>query len=236
MNNDKTNIRAGTNTALHVDNISKSFKQGNRKIDVLIKASLSLEQGEIVSLAGQSGSGKSTFLHIAGLLESADSGSIKICGKEAIGASDKLRTELRREYIGFVYQFHNLQPEFSALENVMIPQIISGKNKKEAAQRAENLLAGMSLQNRIHHRPAALSGGEQQRVAIARAIANSPKILLADEPTGNLDPKTADKVLAGLMDMARETGTGVLIVTHNMEIAEQTDRVLELNNGRIVGF
>lgn len=223
-------------TLLKIDGLNKTFRQGGRELHVLQNLSMRIAGGEIVALVGPSGSGKSTLMQIAGLLDSPTSGQIQINGKPVQKMGDDARTKLRREYIGFVYQSHHLLPEFSARENVALPQIIAGKAKKAANAKADEMLRALGLGERLTHRPATLSGGEQQRVAIARALANDPMLLFADEPTGNLDPKTAEEVFQILLDQVRGRGIGALIATHNMELAEQMDRVLELKAGRIVPF
>ncbi len=217
--------------ALRLDNVSRSFEQGGSRLEVLKGASMSLSPGELVALVGPSGAGKSTLLHVAGLLEPPDGGEVHLAGKPCGGLSDGERTRLRRDSLGFVYQFHHLLPEFSALENVMLPGMIAGVGKASARVRAAELLALLGLEARSHHRPGLLSGGEQQRVAIARALANRPRVLLADEPTGNLDHATAMTVFERLVDLARETGIAVLVATHNLELANKMDRVLALEDG-----
>ena len=205
-------------------NLTKSYPSGEGRLDVLQNFSLEIPAGEIVALVGPSGCGKTTLLQVAGLLDRPDSGSVMIKGEEAATLSESERTELRLKYLGFVYQFHHLLPEFSALENVTLPQLIAGVSKRDAEARAKTLLDSFGLMKRLHHRPAQLSGGEQQRVAIARALANHPKLLLADEPTGNLDPETATSVFAQFMEYARKSRLSVLLVTHNPEIAAKADR------------
>ncbi|MBI1775449.1 MAG: ABC transporter ATP-binding protein [Proteobacteria bacterium] len=214
--------------------IARSFRQGGRALEVLRGIDLALGPGQMVGLVGPSGAGKSTLLHIAGLLERPDAGSIRVAGKEAQAMGDDERTRLRRETIGFVYQFHHLLPEFSALENVMMPQLIAGLRRSEAKARAEQLLAMVGLSERASHRPARLSGGEQQRVAIVRAVANVPRLLLADEPTGNLDPGTAADVFEQLRRIVRATGLAALIATHNLELAGKLDRIVALRDGVLV--
>lgn len=218
---------------LKLSDVKKSFKQGSQKLEVLRGVNLEIAQGEIVALIGPSGSGKSTMLQIAGLLEPPTSGRVLLNNQDCSKQNDNIRTMLRREYLGFVYQYHNLLPDFSALENVVLPQLIAGKNKKDAEERAAWLLEKMKLDNRLSHRPAELSGGEQQRVAIARALANTPKLLLADEPTGNLDPRTADLVFDALLNIIKETGLAALVATHNMELAGAMDKQITLQNGKI---
>jgi lipoprotein-releasing system ATP-binding protein len=217
--------------ALRLDNIQRRFKQAGGVLEVLRGASLTVNPGECVALIGPSGAGKSTLLHIAGLLEQPDGGDVILAGRSCRGMSEAERTDMRGRYLGFVYQFHYLLPEFSALENVMIPIMIEGTARGEARQRARQLLASVGLAQRETHRPARLSGGEQQRVAIVRAIANRPQVLLADEPTGNLDPGTADAVFDELMKLVRTTQLAALIATHNPEIAQRMDRVVTLRNG-----
>ena len=221
------------NAILSLCDIKKSFKQGSQKLEVLRGVNLDIKQGEIVALIGPSGSGKSTMLQIAGLLETPTSGRILLNNQDCSKQSDAVRTMLRREYLGFVYQYHNLLPDFSALENVVLPQLIAGKKKSLAEDRAKWLLEKMKLDNRLSHRPAELSGGEQQRVAIARALANTPKLLLADEPTGNLDPRTADLVFDALLNIIKETGLAALVATHNMELAKAMDKQVALQNGKL---
>ena len=219
--------------ALLLDGVKKVFRQGTVELTVLSGADLTLRAGELVALLGPSGAGKSTLLHLAGLLERPDGGEIRIDAQECGGLSDERRTMLRRSALGFVYQFHHLLPEFSALENVMIPQMIAGVARGVARDKAGELLQRVGLGERISHRPARLSGGEQQRVAIVRALANDPQILLADEPTGNLDLATADGVMETLIDITRATGLAVLIATHNLEIANRLDRIVTLEGGKL---
>ena len=213
---------------LRLESISKHFYQGTQRLDVLKELDLEINQKEIIALVGPSGSGKSTLLQIAGLLEKPSNGHIFLDGTDCVTASDALSTSLRRDYLGFVYQYHNLLGDFDALENVVLPQLIAGKNKKEAKNKAEWLLVRLGLKERLKHRPAELSGGEQQRVAIARALANTPKLLLADEPTGNLDPSTSDNVFLELLNIVKETGLSALIATHNMDLAAKMDREVAL--------
>ncbi len=214
--------------------IVRTFRQGRQDLEVLRGIDLEVAEGEIVALVGPSGSGKSTLLHIAGLLETPDSGEVTIIGQPCAGLDDDGRTTMRRGNLGFVYQYHHLLPEFSALENVAIPQIIAGFKRGEAKRRARELLGWMGLEAREKHRPARLSGGEQQRVAIARAIAASPRLLLADEPTGNLDPDTAADVFSVLLKLVRGAGLGALVATHNPDLAARMDRVVRLHGGRLV--
>jgi lipoprotein-releasing system ATP-binding protein len=211
--------------------LQRTFVQGDRRLEVLRAISLDLKAGEIVALVGQSGSGKSTLLHIAGLLERPDGGEVVVDGKPTTTLGDGPRTALRRKFLGFVYQYHHLLPEFSALENVMLPQMLNGLSRSEARVRSADLLAMVGLEDRAEHRPGRLSGGEQQRVAIARAVANAPRVLLADEPTGNLDAGTADTVFRQLLALVRETGMAALIATHNPELAARMDRTLHLKDG-----
>ena len=220
---------------LELKNLRRSFKQGGQTLEVLRGIELDIEKGEVVALIGPSGAGKSTLLQIAGLLEQPSKGEIYLDGLKCSKLSDAMRTSLRRDYLGFVYQYHNLLPDFDAVENVMMPLLIAGVNPKAAREKAEKLLKRLGLGKRLKHRPAELSGGEQQRVAIARALANTPKLLLADEPTGNLDPKTAESVFAELIAIVKETGLSALVATHNMELAKQMDRVVELKDGVLVG-
>ena len=216
---------------LSLREIKRTFVQGDRRLEVLRGISLDLRPGEIVALVGQSGSGKSTLLHIAGLLERPDDGDVIVDGKSAGTASDRERTALRRRFLGFVYQYHHLLPEFSAIENVMLPQMLNGRSRTEARARAIELLAMVQLKDRADHRPGRLSGGEQQRVALARAVANAPRMLLADEPTGNLDSSTADAVFRQLLVLVRETGMAALIATHNPDLAARMDRTVTLKDG-----
>ncbi|MCB9991419.1 MAG: ABC transporter ATP-binding protein [Rhodospirillales bacterium] len=227
---------AVASTLLHVEGLEKSFKQGGETLTILKNLSLSIEKGEMVALVGPSGAGKSTLLHMIGLLDSPTAGQIIVNGHEASKLGDEERTKLRREFLGFIYQFHYLQPEFSAVENVIIPQMIAGKSKRAAKKTAEQLLESLGLGHRFSHRPGTLSGGEQQRVAIARALANSPKLLLADEPTGNLDPETSSDVFDILIKLVKDTGIGALIATHNMDLADRMDKVFELKNGRVFAY
>lgn len=216
---------------LDVKNLSRTYHQGDNSLTVFENLSLSIKRGEIVALVGSSGSGKSTLLHALGLLDRPTSGEIILDGMAAHNADDKTRTNLRQKYLGFIYQFHFLQPEFSALENVMIPQMISGVDTSKAEEQAKNLLDSVGLSHRFDHRPARLSGGEQQRVAIARALANNPSLILADEPTGNLDPSTADDVFSLLMKRVRDGQASAFIATHNPDLARRMDRILYLKNG-----
>ena len=219
---------------LVLDNIVRRFHQAGNTLEVLRGASLTVKAGELVALTAPSGAGKSTLLHIAGLLEKADGGEVRLGGKETSRMDDAERTTMRRKVLGFVYQFHYLLPEFSALENVMIPMMVDRVPRAEARERARGLLAKVGLSQRETHRPARLSGGEQQRVAIVRALANQPQVLLADEPTGNLDPHTADTVCGELVALVRTTGLAALIATHNPEIARRMDRAVTLHEGQLV--
>ncbi|MEX2449935.1 MAG: ABC transporter ATP-binding protein [Rhodospirillales bacterium] len=221
-------------SVLKLSKIAHSFKQGRANLDVLRGADLDVRAGEIVALMGPSGAGKSTLLHIAGLLEQPGAGTVEICGEACNDLDDDARTLIRRHNVGFVYQYHHLLPEFSAEENIAIPQIIGGSPAKEARARARELLEWMGLEDRRKHRPGQLSGGEQQRVAIGRALANVPKLLLADEPTGNLDPGTADEVFAILLKLARGAGLAALIATHNPDLARRMDRIVRFENGALV--
>ena len=219
---------------LILKDITRRFTQGkDSHLDVLQGASLTVQPGRIVALVGPSGSGKSTLLQIAGLLESPDGGEVWVAGQPCQSLNDNQRTALRRTALGFVYQYHHLLPEFSALENVIIPQMILGTSRSAAADKARALLGRMGLAGRVDHRPGQLSGGEQQRVAIARALANSPKVLLADEPTGNLDPHTSEGVFQELLNLVRSTGVAALIATHNPDLAARMDCVVRLENGRL---
>ncbi|MGI9404578.1 MAG: ABC transporter ATP-binding protein [Hyphomicrobium sp.] len=225
---------AATYPVLSLDGLVRTYQQGTRHIEVLSGASADIYPGEAVALVGPSGAGKSTLLHIAGLLETPDSGHVLVSGHDCSGMSDIERTRVRRVAMGFVYQFHQLLPEFSALENVVIPQMIMGQGRRKAEARAHDLLASLGLAQRVNHRPAELSGGEQQRTAIARALANNPRLILADEPTGNLDPHTAERVFESLLNLIRGTGVAALIATHNLELARSMDRVLRVAEGVLV--
>lgn len=221
--------------ALVLDGIEKGYNRGKpSEVLVLRGASLTVAAGEVVALVAPSGAGKSTLLHIAGLLDAPDSGRVALGGRQIAGLSDRARTEIRRGEVGFIYQFHHLLPEFTALENVVIPQLANGVAKAAAEARAQELLGRVGVAHRAGHRPAALSGGEQQRVAFCRALANGPRVLLADEPTGNLDPATSDQVFGALMDLVRSTGMAALIATHNLELAARMDRVVRLEAGLVV--
>jgi lipoprotein-releasing system ATP-binding protein len=225
---------AGTKPVLQLVGLERIYFQGDRKLEILRGASAEICDGEVVALVGPSGSGKSSLLHIAGLLEKPGAGSVMLNGVDCTALSDKERTRVRRTEIGFVYQFHNLLPEFSALENVMMPQLLAGVRRKHANARAMELLAAFRLHDRASHRPAELSGGEQQRIAIARAVANNPCVLLADEPTGNLDPHTADLVFDELTYFIRASGVAALIATHNFDLASRMNRILRLDDGALV--
>lgn len=226
----------GLSDALVLSDIQRTFHQAGNDLQVLRGAAVSIASGETVALVGPSGAGKSTLLHIAGLLERPDGGEVIVDGEACSDLSDDRRTALRRTAIGFIYQFHHLLPEFTALENVVVPQMIAGVSKSEARKRASELLGMVGLSEREGHRPAKLSGGEQQRVAIARALANSPKVLIADEPTGNLDQETAERVFELLMRLTRETGVAALVATHNPDLAARMDRTLTLRNGQLQDF
>jgi len=230
---DGQSMTGGSMPALSIEGLVRTYEQGRAKIEVLSGVSLQIQTGEIVALVGPSGTGKSTLLHSAGLLERPQAGSIRVMGEECGNLSDLERTSMRRKTIGFVYQAHHLLPEFTALENVVMPQLISGGSRKLMRERATNLLAAVGLAERVNHRPAELSGGEQQRVAVARALANEPHILLADEPTGNLDEATAEHVFSLLLDLVRRQGVAALIATHNLELARRMDRTLVLSDHRI---
>ena len=220
--------------ALALEGVVRTFKQAGESLEVLRGITLSLAKGESVALVGPSGAGKSTLLHVAGLLERPDHGAVRIEGRDCGKMSDVERTEVRRARLGFVYQFHHLLPEFSALENVMVPQMIAGVGRGAAKVRAGDLLGLVGLGPRASHRPARLSGGEQQRVAIVRALANGPGVLLGDEPTGNLDHHSAEEVMGALVGLVRKTGLAALIATHNLELARRLDRVLALEDGLVV--
>ncbi|MGB0682799.1 MAG: ABC transporter ATP-binding protein [Magnetovibrionaceae bacterium] len=219
---------------LKLEGLTRTFHQGRGELEILKGIDLTLYPGELVALVGPSGAGKSTLLHIAGLLEKPDTGTVKVSGVEATNAGDDLRTNLRRDHIGFVYQYHHLLAEFSAQENIVVPQRLAGQGKDEANKRASELLSFMGLSERATHRPARLSGGEQQRVAIARALANAPQLLLADEPTGNLDPNTAEDVFGLLLKLCQGAGLAALVATHNPALARRMDRVVELKDGHLV--
>lgn len=219
------------NNIIELTNLKRSFEQGETLIEVLLGVNLIIKPGEIVALLGPSGSGKSTLLQAVGLLEGGFEGSIKIDGEETYDVTSDVRTRIRRDKLGFVYQFHHLLADFDAMENIMLPQIVAGVHKKDAEKRATELLEKLGLSKRIKHRPSKLSGGEQQRVAVARALANAPKLVLADEPTGNLDEHTADLVLQEFVDLVRLEGSSSLIATHNERLARKMDRVVRLKDG-----
>jgi lipoprotein-releasing system ATP-binding protein len=219
---------------LFLHGIGRTYRQGTAPLEVLKDAELALWPGQSVALVAPSGAGKSTLLHVAGLLEHPDVGEVYVDKVPTSRMADSERTRIRRTEIGFVYQFHHLLPEFSAVENIMLPQMIRGLGRREANRRSLELLAYLGLRNRATHRPSELSGGEQQRVAIARAVANAPRILLADEPTGNLDPQTADHVFKALTQLVRASGLAMLCATHNMDLAGRMDRRVTLRNGQVV--
>jgi lipoprotein-releasing system ATP-binding protein len=219
---------------LYLQAVDRRYRQGNAVLEILKAAELALWAGQSIALVAPSGAGKSTLLHIAGLLEHPDSGEVYVDQTATSRLSDTERTRIRRTEIGFVYQAHRLLPEFSAIENVLLPQMIRGLGRKEATKRAVELLSYLGLKNRLTHRPSELSGGEQQRVAIARAVANAPRILLADEPTGNLDPRTADHVFQALSQLVSASGLAVIVATHNLEIAARMDRRVTLKDGAVV--
>lgn len=220
-----------TQYSLQLNQVTRRFIQGGQTLEVLKNLDLHLKKGESVALVGPSGAGKTTLLQICGLLEAPTSGTVKINDQVCENLDDFKRTLLRRHYLGFVYQFHHLLPEFSALENIILPQLIKGVTKPKARQQAEFLLDTMGLKHRLHHRPNQLSGGEQQRVAIARALINNPKVLLADEPTGNLDNATGEKVFAEMLALVRHNNLSALIATHNMDLAARMDRIVHLKDG-----
>ena len=224
------------NLVLQTKNLCRYYTQGGKTLTVLDDANVEIKKGEIVALVGPSGSGKSTFLQTVGLLDKPTSGSLFIGGNQTDNITDKERTLMRRQYIGFVYQFHYLLPEFTAAENIIIPQMVAGVPRHDASLRANELLETLKIDHRADHRPATLSGGEQQRVAIARALANNPTLLLADEPTGNLDPETSERVFELLIDLVRNVGIGAVIATHNMDIANRMDRILEFKNGKLISY
>ncbi|MGR3812617.1 MAG: ABC transporter ATP-binding protein [Cognatishimia activa] len=224
-----------SDAVLSLAGVKKSYNKGlANEVDVLSGCDLTLNAGEVVALVAPSGSGKSTLLHIAGLLDEADEGSVTLAGTDMAGQSDRRRTAARREDVGFVYQFHHLLPEFTALENITLPQFANGVSPKAAEARAMELLTSVDVAHRASHRPAELSGGEQQRVAFCRALANAPRVLLADEPTGNLDPATSDTVFEALMTLVRGSGMAALIATHNLELAARMDRIVRLEDGVLV--
>lgn len=221
---------------LRLSGIEKCYNAGKpNEVKVLSGVDVTIAAGEVVALVAPSGAGKSTLLHIAGLLDVADRGTVEIAGEDMSVRSDRKRTAMRREAVGFVYQFHHLLPEFTALENITLPQLANGTPRREAELRAYDLMTRVGVEGRAAHRPSTMSGGEQQRVAFCRALANEPRLLLADEPTGNLDPATSDQVFGTLLDLVRGTKMSALIATHNLELAGKMDRVLRLDGGRLVG-
>lgn len=222
------------NNVIEVTDLQRAFKQGEHEIQILRGIDLIVRRGEILALLGPSGAGKSTFLQAIGLLENGFTGSINILGQEIGSLNDKERTAIRRDHLGFVYQFHHLLPDFSALENVMLPQLIQGKFPHQAKEHAHFLLNSLKLEKRLKHYPSQLSGGEQQRVAVARALANRPALVLADEPTGNLDEATGDIVLHELLRLVRRQGSAAIIATHNMAMARKMDRIVTLHDGRLI--
>ncbi|PTR11657.1 lipoprotein-releasing system ATP-binding protein [Novosphingobium sp. GV055] len=228
------NETAMNQPVVRLRNLRRSFEQGGVRIDVLRGVNLDIRPGEIVALLGPSGSGKSTMLQAVGLLEGGFEGMIEIAGTDAAKLNGDARTVLRRDHLGFVYQFHHLLPDFNATENVILPQLVSGKAEREARERATELLTALGLGHRLDHRPSQLSGGEQQRVAVARALANRPALVLADEPTGNLDEATADRVLDEFLKLVRGEGSAALVATHNERLAVRMDRVMRLNEGVLV--
>ncbi len=217
--------------AADLSRLTRSFEQGGQRIDVLRGVDMHIDRGEIVALLGPSGSGKSTLLQAVGLLEGGFGGAIAIAGQDATHMSTDERTRLRREFLGFVYQFHHLLPDFNAIENVVLPQMVAGKPRAASEERARSLLAALGLEHRLSHRPSQLSGGEQQRVAVARGLANKPVLVLADEPTGNLDEATSDRVLDQFLELVRGEGSAALVATHNERMARKMDRVLRLHEG-----
>ena len=220
--------------ALYLSKVERRYPEGDHFLEILRGVDLALRPGEMAALVAPSGAGKSTLLHVAGLLERPDGGEVLVGGRSTSAMSDTERTRLRREEIGFVYQFHHLLPEFTALENVVMPQLIRGLSRQEARGRAAELLTFLGLGARLTHRPSKLSGGEQQRVAIARAVANAPRILIADEPTGNLDPKTSGHVFGALTQLVKASGLAAIVATHNMELAQRMDRRVTLQDGKVV--
>lgn len=223
-----------TQTVLSLRGLSRRYKSGEGELTVLNGVDLDISAGEVVGLIGPSGSGKSSLLHAAGMLEKPNEGQVSVAGQEGWALSDEARTAIRRTQIGFVYQFHHLLPEFDALHNVALPALIAGRPRQEALDEARRLLSQMGLAERVHHQPAQLSGGEQQRVAVARAMVNNPVLILADEPTGNLDPDTSVVVFAALTELVRKKGAAALIATHNLELAKYMDRVMALDHGKLV--
>ena len=227
-------VAATTTHVLRLAGLERRYKSGDGELTVLDGVDLDIAPGEVVGLIGPSGSGKSSLLHAAGVLEKPSAGTVNVAGRDAWSLGDEGRTDIRRNQIGFVYQFHHLLPEFDALYNVALPALIAGRPRSEALEEAERLLGVMGLAGRVHHQPAQLSGGEQQRVAVARAMVNNPVLILADEPTGNLDPDTSVVVFAALTDLVRNEGAAALIATHNMELAKYMDRVMALDHGKLV--
>lgn len=225
-----------TTPVLELRQIDRVYQSGSRRLDVLSGADLTLKAGELVGLVGPSGSGKSTLLHTAGLLEKPEGGQVFLEGEDCLKLSDRQRTLLRRSKLGFVYQFHHLLPEFNARDNIAMPLMIAGASRNQSTEKAEALLEEMGLKDRGGHQPGQLSGGEQQRVAIARALANDPRLVIADEPTGNLDPGTTERVFASLIKLARDEGAAVLVATHNMALTKHMDRVLTLQDGKLTDF
>jgi lipoprotein-releasing system ATP-binding protein len=221
---------------LELAGVARHYQSGDKRLDVLKSIDLQLHPGELTGLVGPSGSGKSTLLHVAGLLEKPDAGAVTFMGRNALTMGDRARTQTRRLLLGFVYQFHHLLPELSAVDNIAAPLMLNGVSRGKARKRARELLEMMNLKDRDHHRPGALSGGEQQRVAIARALANKPKVLIADEPTGNLDPNTSATVFQSLLDITRLERVAVLVATHNLGLIGHMNRVLTLEDGRLVPF
>ncbi len=221
---------------LELRDVDRHYASGAKKLSVLDGADLLLNAGELVGLVGPSGSGKSTLLHTAGLLEKPEGGQVFLEGEDCLALSDRQRTGLRRSKLGFVYQFHHLLPEFNARDNIAMPLMISGMSRRLAREKADTLLKELGLKDRGGHQPAQLSGGEQQRVAIARALVNDPRLVIADEPTGNLDPATTERVFASLIKMARDEGAAVLVATHNMALTKHMDRVLTLQDGKLTDF
>jgi lipoprotein-releasing system ATP-binding protein len=220
-----------SDAVVRLTNLSRSFEQGGVRIDVLRGVNMEMRSGEIVALLGPSGSGKSTMLQAVGLLEGGFGGTIEIAGVDASKLASSGRTELRRNHLGFVYQFHHLLPDFNAEENVILPQLVASRDREAASERARELLTALGLSRRFDHRPSQLSGGEQQRVAVARALANRPQLVLADEPTGNLDEATADKVLEQFLELVRGQGSAALVATHNERLARKMDRIVRLHEG-----
>ncbi len=225
---------ADKNNLIELVNIHRAFWQGGERLNILNGVDLSVKPGETISLVGPSGSGKSTLLHIAGLLEKPDDGEIHILNKNVSSLSDKKLTQIRNQQLGFIYQYHYLLSEFSALENIMLPQLIAGKKRGIAREKAIMLLSSLNLGDRVYHRPYQLSGGEQQRVAIGRALANDPQIILADEPTGNLDFENAEAVFSMLLKQSRQAGVAAIIATHNLELAKKLDRIFLIENGSLL--